>query len=245
MDVPHSCSHWEEMMRSDEDAANILENIQAEVCLPDPVVDDFFSEIAAETPPQNAQEARNIAESIVKNGKETFLFQRREVPNNRFSELCRLEQPSALRYRIPDEELDKRGLRDLDLSADINEEDLRAVTDEYDGHVTLGDQLEVVWSSDFVETEPYLDDLHRLADLLGLNWNERYAILCRYRRIDTGRTLHVPSALDGVKHPRFKVVVDCEAECGKTRRASGNPDDGLSEVVHEKCTVRPLMWQLG
>jgi hypothetical protein len=96
----------------------------------------------------------------------------------------------------------------------------RQAYDEYDGPVNPGNVLQVVWVADFTEIEDGLNDPRALANSLGIDAARQ--IVCVYNRDDTGKTLHVPRALDGVNLPKFKVVDDLAADCGWTKPTDGS-----------------------
>ncbi len=232
------------MMEAGEDERRILRNVEQEPCVHSTVETDFFAHLAAKGVPSRADQAKSFGYQVVQSDPNRFVCQGRQVPPGRFEVLLRLEQVSSLRWRLPEEELGAKGLRDRDLADDVSEEDLRSVTDEYDGVVRLGNALQIVWATELtaVQSSPADQNLNRLSDRLGLG-RDRY-ILCVYNRGQT-RSLHVPRALDAIDHPRFRVVLDCSADHGWTHPTTGPPEEALPEAVHRDCTVVPVQWGLG
>ena len=192
--------------------------------------------------PSTPDEAWLLACKIVQDDPDRFVCQGREVPETMFVGLFRFQSVSSLRYALPPPFLESIGYRDKDFSVDTEEEDLLSVADEYGGPVNLGNQLQIVWITDFAEIENRLIDPPALANWLGLD-ADRY-IVCVYNREDTGRTLHVPRALDGVNQPLFEVVDDPAADCGWTKPTDGSKEGGWPEAVHRNCSVVPQRWEL-
>jgi hypothetical protein len=125
-------------------------------------------------------------------------------------------------------------------------EDLRVLTDEYDGPVSLGNELTLVWASDWAAVGPFAGDPAALADRLGCPRSELgpHVVLCAYERTNVPGTLHVPRALDAVDQEHWRPNNDCSARHGWTRPASRSEEDGFPEVVHRSCTVTPEHWEL-
>ncbi len=146
--------------------------------------------------------------------------------------------------------LAEKGLTGAAIRAGLPDEDLRAVTSEYDGPINLGNLIGLVWVADHDQVKDLTDDLRRLIDRLGLVWSddEAQCILCAYNREDAGRAdggrmLHVPRALDAVGDPQFEVNRDCSADHGRTRPMTRPIDEGLNEAVHRNCSVVPSLWE--
>ena len=223
----------------------ILDNVREDPCVHDAVAKEFFDRIAVVGDPPSPQEAHKQAYDVVRNDQDRFLCQGREVPDNILQTLFRVEDVDQLRYRIP-ARLDALGLRDAVLSGDIPNEDLRVLTDEYIGSVSLGNALGVVWASDFHDVEPLLDDVDELSDRLGrpTDSDATNCIVCAYNRDATEQSLHVPRALDAIDQSEFKVNTDCSADYGVTRPMNRPGDKGFRECVHRACVVTPELWEL-
>ena len=230
------------MMKAGAQEPLVLANIEKDSCLDKAVTTAFFERLAACGPPSTPDEAWLFACKIVRDAPDRFVCQGREVPETMFVGLFRFQSVSALRYALPRGFLESIGYRDKEFCDDTEEEDLRSAADEYDGPINLGNKLQIVWVTDFAEIENKLNDPTALTNWLGIDAH-RY-ILCVYNREDTGRTLHVPRALDGVDRPLFQVVDDPAADCGWTKPADGSEEGGRPEAVHRKCSVVPQRWEL-
>ena len=243
MDIPAKCKDWEVAMASKPETCRILDNLRNDPCVPRGTSNAFFDKIADQGSPADADRAKATAHNIVTQGPDNFVCCGQEVPVGIFTELFRFESVEHLRYRIHDE-LDKRGLIDQNL-ADLEEEDLRDITDDYDGPVALGNPV-VVWATDFEHVRPHLDGPKMLSARLGREMpaEEAYCIVCVYNRDDTGRTLHVPRSLDAVNMPEFEVGTNCSANHGMTKPLLGATGGGIPEAVHRDCMLTPIRWEM-
>lgn len=224
----------------------ILVNLREDPCVHDEVAAEFFSRLASAGKPDDPEQAIRLAHEVVRADPDLFTCTGREVSDNTFLILFRIEDVGGLRYRVP-EALDALGLTDSALSADeASEDDLRAVTDDYEGPVNLGNVLQIVWVTDYDVVLPSLGKLESVCNALGLPRTspEAKCVICVYKRGDTGTTLHVPRVLDGIAVHEFWPNADCSADTGKTRPLTGSPDDGVPEAVHRSCRVVPERWEL-
>jgi hypothetical protein len=248
MEFPSECQWWIDLMDAGDDKERrIVENLRADPCIKPTIIDEFISRLLNGALPNTSEGACRKAYRVVKEDPDTFVCQGQEVPSTMFTVLFRIEDPDAMRYRIPDE-LDRLGFRDAVVLADLSDEDLRLLTDEYGGSVQLGNDLGIVWVTTMDEVVDLVPDmLGSLCNRLGLPWSAVVSrvVLCAYNRHETGRTLHVPRALDAVNRPEFEVEANCGANMGMTRPLAGSPDDGLVEAVHRSCSVVPSLWKLG
>ena len=247
MHIPDSCDAWTRAMEAGTNSdRRILENVRMDPCVADRVAAEFFSRLAASGSPTDGQAAVKLAYGVTFGDVELFTCTGEEVPDNLFVTLFRLESVSGLRYRIP-EALDALGLSDAELVADnVSEDDLRAVTDDYDGSVNLGNALQIVWVTDYDDVLSVIDSLESLSDVLGLpaTTKTETCVVCMYRRSETGTTLHVPRVFDGIANSEFFPNTDCDADVGMTRPLTGLPADGMPEAVHRNCVVVPDRWEL-
>lgn len=242
MDIPDPCENWKRMMESGSEASQVLANIEADPCYDGGVTEEFFARLAARGDPASPQQAWAFAYETVREAPNKFVCQGWEVPGELFAGLFRLQRVSSLRYVLPPEVLDGKGLRDREFAGGISHEDLRCIVDQYEGPVKLGNELQVVWVTDVAQIEGLREDINQIIIRLGLP-PDRY-VLCEYNREDTNRTLHVPRALDAVNQPLFEVVVDCSADYGRTRVIGGSAEEGLPEAVHRACSIVPTRWEL-
>ncbi len=247
MNVPKGCDAWAQVLESGTPTEQqIIENLREDPCVDDRVTGEFFSRLAVAGSPADAEEAIKFAHGVVQGDVDLFTCTGREVPDNTFVTLFRIDHVQGLRYRVPDA-LDALGLSDAELAADdVSEDDLRAVTDDYDGPVNLGNELQIVWVTDHKDVFPSLDSLQSVCDAVGLPNASRAdkCVICVYKRGDTGTTLHVPRVLDGIAISEFSPNTDCDADTGRTRPLTGPPEDGMPEAVHRSCVVVPDCWEL-
>ena len=230
-------------MDSGEKERLILANVEKDSCLDGQVEVAFFKRLAACGRPASSGEAGQFAFNVVLHDPDRFVCQGRNVPEDLFVSLFRLQRVSLLGYALPPSLLDSIGYEDRAFWDDIAEEDLRSVTDEFDGQVQVGNRLKVVWVTDFADIADRLTDLSSLVNSLGLE-EDRY-VLCSYNREDAGRTLHVPRAIDAIDQPLFQVVDDPNADHGWTGPTDGRVEERLPEAVHRNCKIVPRQWQLG
>ena len=235
-------------MEQGEDEKRILENIRADPCLPLDVERDFVRDLTSKGAARDAKEARQNAHQIVAERADDFTCQGLKVPPHRFPVMLRLEPVSSLRYRTQDE-FSRKGYNpsrfDVGTLSEEDSQDLRSLVDEYEGSVHLGNRLGIVWVAEVDSPEEARKDVPRLIDRLGLGHllGEDACVVCVYTR-NVAPDLHVPRALDAVDHHGFKVVVDCEAETGRTRPLTANELTGLPEAVHRSRHLTPDVWEL-
>jgi len=247
MRIPNSCAAWEKQMRSEAPQLQMLENMYHDNCLDEAVTADFFDRVSARGAPRDAFEAQKFAFQVIAASPDSFACQGRAVPNAIFDQLFRVEEVPALRRRLPEDELRAKGINDRDLFdfASLSDEDLRSLTDEYDGPIVLGNGMDIVWVTDFQHVEPLLGDLANLLDRLGLPlWVADRCVIIAYNRIETGKTLHVPRSLDGMGWAEFDLVEDCSAEMGRTKPRTLPGRMGLPEAVHRGCMIQPNRWEM-
>lgn len=244
LDIPPSCEQWAETMGAGgTETGRILSNVRKDGCVDPEVANEFFNRLGSRAPFGDQYEAKTAAFNVVQGDQNRFTCKGKAVPADRFRGLFRLEDVESLRYRVP-EALDRAGVTDSEVVADLAEEDLLTLTNEYDGEVSLGNRLGVVWCADAAGS--LAGDMSTLVDRLGIAGlkNADRCVLCRYDRSRTGRALHVPRMLDAIDRPEFEVVKDCEADNGMTRPLRRPAAEGLPEAVHRRCTVVPELWEL-
>lgn len=249
MDVPSGCSAWMNQLASGTDRhRHMLAIIRDEPCVDDATAKLFFDEISAKSPPSTPAEAYEAAYNTVRTFKDHLTRSGNPVPDAEFGVLFRFEMVENLIYRIPDA-CAKLGVTSDELLGDISDEDLEALTDEYDGTVALGniEGLNLVWVTDWQVVVPIIGDLADLVDRLGISLDvgtERI-VLCSYDRSKITSALHVPRAFDGIDQPFFHPNSNCSDTHGLTRPIAGDPENGVPEGVHSGCTLTPDSWKSG
>ena len=174
MDIPPECQTWKTMMESG--AREVLASIEKDSCLEKAVETAFFARLAARKSFSTPDDAWLFAGKIVQDDPDRFVCQGREVPKTKFVALFRFQRVSSLSHVLPPRFLESIGYRDKEFCDDTEEEDLRSVADEYNGFITLGNAMQVVWVTDFEDIEGRLGDHAALVSLLGMD-TDRY-ILC-------------------------------------------------------------------
>jgi hypothetical protein len=226
---------------------SILTNVKSDECTPCMPRRRFFSALnnSLRGIPANQKlephEAKRIAWDIVHRHSDKLTLRGKavEAPFERCLRICTID---ALRFMIPREEQWARGILDSDLINGVSDSIVIALTDDYDGTVNLGNQLQIVWTTDLTAAEPLLGQFDQLVDRLGLA-PARY-VVCVYYLRDTGMTGYVPRSFDAIDHPRFYLVQGCSESPGKTRPINSKPDLGLPELVHRRCSIVPDQWYL-
>ncbi len=216
-------------------------------CLDEEVTVEFFKRLSRKGVPRDARGAECFAFDVIKADPDVFVCKGPFVPDGVFVRLFRVECISDLRYRLPEETLTATGVNHKEFVDSLPDEDLQSLTDEYDGPIKLGNQIDVVWVTDFERVEPLFDDFAGLLDRLG--WSEAASdmgrcVVVAYHREQVGRTIHVPRSLDAMGHPEFDVIEDCSAEMGMTKPITAPREMGLPEAVHRGCTVVPSRWEM-
>lgn len=245
MKVPSSCEDWETKLKASSQGQAILTKILGENCISEDVEKEFFKDVAARGPPKDAEEAVGFAVDAVQDRKDDLTCCGKPVPGRLFRRVMRLEKLSYLKYRIPPS---RRGqllyrcgiVEKRFVEGKISRNQATRLVRYYEGPVTLGDRIGVVWITTSDEsTRQMLDDLANLIDRLGLPElkAERFCLVFEYERSVTKRTLHVPRAFDGIGNPQFEAVPDCDADSGMTRPVEFPPEQGLPEAIHKHCEL--------
>jgi hypothetical protein len=105
--------------------------------------------------------------------------------------------------------------------------------------------LNLVWVTDYRRVERLTDDVHALADRLGMSFGQGDRLLFLvYNRSQTNGRMCVPRCFDAVDSPGFRIVVSCSAAAGKTRSLTRPAKEGLPEAVHRSCGVVPLQFEM-
>ena len=244
MQIPPECSQWESLLRADNTkGTKILANIQRENCISQQIAGDFFTKLNALGQPNDFREAIEKAEKVIINNALVFTCLGREIEQQIFVRLIRLEDLSSLVWRIPDV-IAEKGLTDEDIKT-LPEKRLLSLTDEYKGSVDLGGKFKIVWVSDADQVSDY-SDLRTLIDRWALPnlLNEKFCVICIYRR-ENATELHLPRFFDGLIYEMFLLEPNCDAPYGKTQPLTMPKEQGLPESVHRRCEVIPEKWILG
>lgn len=245
MNIRKSCQSWAKAMESfSPKAIRTIENIRTDPCIGDRAEADFFGLVAASWT-SDASDPLETATKVVRRDLDAFTCTGIPVPKDLLVALMRLEDISSLRYRTP-ELLDSLGFTDAQLRPDsLSDDELRSLTDEYDGPVEFGNNLDIVWVTDFDEATASLASHSLLRDRLGLPAAVSIdrCVLCVYNRSAASKPLHVPRALDAIGQELFQPNTDCEAKTGMTSPTDSGTQ-GLPEAVHRGCTLTPTRWEL-
>ncbi len=234
-------------MESGDRQRRILDNMVRDDCLDEEVTVEFFEMLSEKDVPKDARDAESSAFDVIKTAPDVFVCKGTFVPEGVFVRLFRVECVSDLRYRLPEDTLTSKGVNHKEFVDSLPDEDLLSLTDEYDGPIQLGNQIDVVWVTDFERVEPLLTDLAGLLDRLGrlaADSDMGRCVVVAYDREQAGRSVHVPRSLDAMGHPEFDVIEDCFAEMGMTKPITASPAMGLPEAVHRGCRVLPSRWEM-
>ncbi len=240
-------------MDAGEAEGKILQNIKSDACIEKEREEKFFKLLIESDSPKDAEEARKQAINIVEKDKEYFTCSGDEVPSDIFKLLLRFQRPSSIGHSMPadkkEELFAKFGITSYNTANEEEEdfpleyEDLKIITDEYDGDVVLGNKksLDIVWVADFNNCESLLSGVRDLLIILGLdtllNEKKDMCLILQYTRSKLVESLHVPRAFDGIGSPQFQVQSDCDAYHGITKPLE-NGYDGLPEAIHRGCKVK-------
>jgi hypothetical protein len=247
MQIPNSCQKWAQVMaRGQNGEDQILRNLQHDKCIDGDTANEFFKRLAAKGVPSRPEEAKRMAQEVIREDPDAFVCRGPQLPNSVFAMLFRLEDLKALRWRVPDC-LKRLGIVDEELIRGLPGEELATVTDEYHNIVSLGNHLGMVWATDYDTVQDQMTDLEGLIDRLGLVnlVGEHYCVVCVYSRGDLWVTVRLPRSCDALNYEQFELVEDCKAESGQTKPLTGPPEQGLPEAVHKKYEVTPEQWELG
>jgi hypothetical protein len=246
MEIPAECKTWKEAMEKDGETQRVLANLRSDPLVIKDVADEFFGRVRKKlvgfSRALSPQDAWDVAKQIVRSDPVTLICRGPEVSDVMFELLLRFCSVHALRYAIPEDVLDAKGLTDHQFWDDIHEDDLAELTDDYKGAVRLGNLLQVVWATAFAAAEPYLGVPSEMVRRLAIDPSTY--VLCVYNRSEIVGNLHVPTSLDAMDQPLFRVSTSASAPFGRTVPVSGPPEDGLPEAVHRRCQVVPAQWRL-
>lgn len=241
------CQKWFDKLKSG--TKTVAKNIEAENCIPEDVCDEFFDDIERHLSSKKAtsvqKNAVDNASHVVKNKPDRFLCCGRQIDDNLFVTLCRLDHVETLPYRVPDCRR-RLGIPDQDTVGSLPEEEIRSLVDEYDGPIDLGNNLGICFVTDKAYLE--LSDIRMAFDRFGLDnfdlGKDKYYVLCVYKRDKIDKTLHLPRVFDAINQRAFFLEKDCNALYGKTRPLTCPPEQGIPEAVHRKCSVEPEIFRL-
>ncbi len=245
MKIPEKCEIWEKAMDGgEENSRRVLANIRAENCLDEKVTEIFFDRIARSRPPASAREALAACSLAVHgdpaNGVDDLYCRAGEVPTNRFVHLFKMVTGGTCWF-LDAEYSDESGIS----RSDLQEGDADLVRDFVDGYDRdegwIGKSGGIAWVA---EGPAPPEEATSLADRLGLPHikeaieDQKIAVLIEFRRSDLKEKLHVPRTTDGIDHPAFRPVRDCDLPHGWTEPMGEGT--GIPEAVHRSCKVRRI-----
>lgn len=243
MKIPLKCQAWAEQMAQTSETKKVLLNILDDTYPPDPVETSFFDLLATFLHPESAKDAHGQAVNVVKSDREKFLCCGKEIPENIFQEVLRVQRPSSFSYFFPEGSLflDSGGVDEKLLE---NKGELQDLIESlgYTGPFVLASDpngVGVVWVTDNDVCNNAELDAFGLIDRLGLEHltDEKFLLSLVIKRDEYDNSLHVPRCFDGIDFPPFKVQIDPDSDCGMTLPLSGLQEEGLPEAVHRFCQV--------
>jgi len=236
------------MMRSDPDAAQVLDNVKSDSCVAAAHEQTFFQRIEASGPPADAVKAWDAAKNAVSAAGGNDLYcSGKEVPDDRFLSLVRVIKAEDAFYVVDDAYRSGAGagttFHDL---ANCLFDTLNEFVAGYDGLIggNIGKPDGLAWVT---EDSPALDALRsngsELAGRLGLP-EQLQSVVDRgmyvrvaFQREHLPEQLHVPRVLDAVGHSPFRANPDCAADHGLTYSLPGTAGTGFPEAIHRSCKV--------
>lgn len=132
METPAECKTWEEAMEKDGETQRVLANLRSDPLVIKDVADEFFARVRKKlvgfSRALSPQDAWDVAKQIVRSDPVTLICRGPEVSDVMFELLLRFCSVHALRYAIPEDVLDAKGLTDHQFWDDIHEDDLAELT---------------------------------------------------------------------------------------------------------------------
>ena len=190
----------------------------------------------------NAREAWQLRISVVTLRQDELTLQLDPIPPGVFRKIFRIAPRSSLNVS-----LDQSWIRDRGIQYDggnMTVEDLNDLLSGYNGALTLGNDLGIVWVSDLDEIQALADlSLMDIMDRLGLEGciAEPSVMTYTYDRGQLSGELKVPSALDAIDHPSFRPAAPGSGT-GLTQPLSGGMN-GLHEAVHRACVIGQFLME--
>ncbi|TKJ36234.1 MAG: hypothetical protein CEE38_12520 [Planctomycetes bacterium B3_Pla] len=240
MEIPDRCKSWLEKIKcGNEQAQKILENLRRDNCIKSEISEEFFKRLEAKGDPCSPEDAKNTAIGIVTDDPDRFVCQGGRIPSDSFNTLFRLEQVTNLGRLIPINRK-KIGIKDQKTfdRKQLSDDEINDLIHDFK-EVKLGNLLDIVWVTDAEESGQIGSG--ELVDRLGLTplAEAERCLKIVYKREKAKKNLHLPRSFDGIDQGPFEVVEDCNADAGKTVPLSLPREQGLPEVVHRGCRVKP------
>ena len=254
MDIPDSprCQAWAAALGTADASATaqpgqrIRANVENDPCVPVAAQQRFFELIEQAPPVGTEEQAVQLGNEVVSGNRRQLTRTGACVPDDRLNACYFINERGAMKHRVPPERWGDfaSGIKDEDFDG-ADAETLRYLWQEYEGPVSLGNLLDLVWVADESQVRKTAhDDALGAADRLGLKPHHRAlqvgqpCVGFRYERSVLGSDLHVPRVLDALDFDWFRPTTDCNAPCGRTRPLNGPPDNGLDEAVHGRLELQ-------
>ena len=254
MDIPDSrrCKAWAEALGAADGSATaqpgqrIRANVEDDPCVPVAAEQRFFELVEQAPTVVTERQAIELGNAVVSGNRSELTRTGKRVPDERFNGCYFINERSAMKHRV---QLERWG----DFASGITDEDVRKADaetirylwQEYEGPVSLGNLLDLVWVADESQVRKTAhDDALGAADRLGLKPHHRAlqvgqpCVGFRYERSVLGSDLYVLRVLDALDFDWFRPTTDCNAPCGRTRPLNGPPDNGLDEAVHGRLELQ-------
>ena len=241
----------------------MLRRIEREDCFPQPTVDTFFNELAAEIGRHPAPAggpsaaaaswAADCVLRVVDSLSAIVLAAGAAVPAQQFDMAARVRSARAYRWALPPDAA-AAFFRDFFITnaawKAASDDELRTWIEEhetsYPGGYATGGESGVAFVSDAAAIpvpRPSFAELQNLLALVLQPGDDTLGLFFTYPRSAveaSGCPLRLPRAFDGLPYARFGLELDCSAAHGRTVPFHGQP--GLPEAVHRGCEIpsRPV-----
>lgn len=248
-------AEWREAMLGDTDQARVLENLEADNCVYQSLVEELVSGLSDQfvddqswDKQARAGAAAAALRQVVRGTEESclkYLCQGKEVPKGKFERLIRFDKSKNWSHRFPTADdprlnaLRAMGIDKRQPLSRLNEEQQVALTRELEAaEVLVGHprKCPIVWLADADDVQWTAGNTSRTLDRLGLDMGPSVhdVMITQLNRDELAKSLHVPRALDATDNPLFQVNTDCDANSGFTRpigKAAEDGESGLPEAV--------------
>ena len=252
MNIPATCNAWADMMRSDPDTAQVLDNMESDSCVDAAHEYTFFQRIEASGPPTDVVKAWNAAKNAASgaSGGNDLYCTGKEVPDDRFLSLVRVIRAEDAFYVVDDAY--RSGKETGTTHAELEKCDFDTLHDfvvGYDGSTggNIGKPNTPAWVAEHsAGLASLFSNGVELTKRLGLPWQHQSVVKrnmyvrIAFDRGDLPESLHVPRVLDATDNPPFRPNPDCAADHGLTMPLPGAAGPGFPEAVHRACKVERI-----
>lgn len=226
-------------MNADSETKKIADNVRADECIHQNVVDTFFERISEKNEPSSSKEAKNIACEVAWGDPDTFLCQGNEVPDHRFHTMFRVYATISIRNLIWDRIIESGTNRKKLINGQLPATQEKAIIDNFTGPFQFAEDNRIIWATEDDGSQQQNSKTDELIARLGMSHfkTDQNCVICKYERQYVDSTLHVPRSFDALDQPNFAIELRCDAETGTTKPIGDENVYGMPEAVHRNCTV--------